>query len=89
MISEIGSALPVNSEMITLDIKTMANNLVYASTIYNRELLKTKIKQVDLEVFTSLTSIIDSSDDHFILLDMYKIFFFCAEKVLAVSYDGS
>ena len=60
----------------------MANNLVYATTIYNREFLKRRIKKADLESFTTIFSMMDSTDDHFGLFDIYKIFLFCSKAVL-------
>lgn len=82
------SSLLLTQEMITLDIKTISSNLLYASTMFNRDFIKRRVKIVDLETFTSLTSVMDSTDDHFLIFDMYKIFSMCAGRVLTDHSPG-
>lgn len=70
------------SGRVTLDINVISSNLIYVATVLNHEYIKKQIKEVDLEGLMILSSMVDSSDDFFLIYDLYKIYLFCVKRVL-------
>lgn len=81
----------VGNGKVMLDINVISSNLIYVATVLNYEFIKKRIKEVDLESIMQLSQLEDSSDDFFLLYDLYKIYLFCVKRVIIEfkSSDGS
>jgi len=76
-----GSFLITGSRVL-LDINIISSNLIYVATVVNYEFIKKQIREVDLEGLFILSTMLDSSDDLFLIYDLYKIYLFCVKRVL-------
>ena len=72
----------IAERQVTIDINTISSNLIYVATVLNFEYVKKQIKEVDLESMFILSSIVDMSDDYFLIYDLYKIYLSCVKRVL-------
>lgn len=75
---ELGGSFP----QVTLDINVLSSNLIHVTTVTNYDFIKRKIREVDLEGLFMLSSLIDSSDDFFLIIDLYKIYLSCVKRIL-------
>ena len=63
MLYEMSGSMIMTQDVVTLDVQTIASNLIYASTIFNIAYIKKQAKEIDIESFMIRSSGMDNTDD--------------------------
>ena len=72
----------ITENKVLLDINILSSNLIYVATVVNYEFVKKQIREADLKGLFVLSEMMDSSDDRFLIKDLYKTYLFCVKHVL-------